>query len=270
MGRRFFSVFTTLFLVISQAAFGQKPQAIKDPQALAIAQQALAAMDRVQGRITYQDSVGEGTLVLNGPQPVSIPVTLRTKGTRQVRVELQGAPGSTVRVLNSGRAVVQSPDGSRRKLILNNTLAERVTHIPAFSILAESDDPSVNVEYGGAFAISVTAGVVPSVNAEKLSFSAVSSDAADFGSFREITRNSVYVDKVTGMALKIEHTNYSENNPSFKTKVETYFSDYRDVQGILVPFRQTTYYDGKLESDLWLKSVTFNVGLSDTEFALPE
>jgi len=47
-------------------------------------------------------------------------------------------------------------------------------------------------------------------------------------------------------------------------------ADYRSINGLLVPFHQTVFVDGKLETDLTFASVTLNVGLSDAEFALPQ
>ena len=66
-----------------------------------------------------------------------------------------------------------------------------------------------------------------------------------------------------------EYFLFAENDPNDRTKVETYFSDFRSVNGAWVPFHQTTYEDGKVAEDLVLASVAFNVGVSDTEFALP-
>jgi TPR repeat protein len=50
---------------------------------------------------------------------------------------------------------------------------------------------------------------------------------------------------------------------------EIYFADYRSVSGMLVPFHQTVFIDGQLNTDFKLTSVTFNVGLSDSDFTLP-
>ena len=84
-----------------------------------------------------------------------------------------------------------------------------------------------------------------------------------------MTRTTFYVDQTSGLVSKLEYTNYAENDSDAQQKVEIVFSDYRNINGAWVPFRQTSYTDGKLESELVLSSVSFNVGVPDSEFDLP-
>jgi hypothetical protein len=50
---------------------------------------------------------------------------------------------------------------------------------------------------------------------------------------------------------------------------ETYFSDYRPVDGIKFPFSITQYF-GNQEIDLTVKSIEINSGLEDSIFEVPE
>ena len=50
---------------------------------------------------------------------------------------------------------------------------------------------------------------------------------------------------------------------------ETYFSDYRDVDGIKFPFTITQYL-GNQEIELTVKSIEINTGLEDSVFEVPE
>jgi hypothetical protein len=49
-------------------------------------------------------------------------------------------------------------------------------------------------------------------------------------------------------------------------KIEMYFSNYQNVNGIAVPFKRSLYVDGKLATDLTLTSIAFNTGLVDSDF----
>ncbi len=261
----------TFILVISAMAVSAQdapatdspPPVQKDAQGLAIAQQAITAMSGPQLLAGLQDSVSTGTLTLAGPSAKSIPIVLKTQGTRKVRSELQAAEGTRVRILNDGRAAALRPDGSVKWLSIENTLAGRVSHIPALSLLAEVADANVGVEYVGPGAVNRQPVAVVG-----LSFTPYS-DAKQAADFLELTRCLFFVDTGSGTIAKIEYTHYAEGHRRTKWKEEVFLSDYRSVGGVLVPFKQITLMDGKLESALEFSSVQFNVGLSETEFALP-
>jgi hypothetical protein len=233
----------------------------RDP--VAVAQQAVASMGGASALVGLQDSVGTGTLTLAGPSPKAMPIVLKTQGTRKVRSELQTPEGTRVRILNDGRAAALRPDGSVKWLSVENTLAERVSHIPALSLLAENADANVGVEYMGP-------GVVNGQPAEVVGLSFTpSSDVKQAAEFLELTRCLFFVDPGSGTIAKIEYTHYAEGHRSTNWKEEVFLSDYRSVEGVLVPFKQITLRNGELESALELSSIQFNVGLADSEFALP-
>ena len=98
----------------------------KDPAGLAVAQRAMGALSGQAQNL--QDSLTTGTLTLPGDKPKVFSVVIKTKGTQKVRVELSNADGTRARILNQGQAAIQYPNGKVRKLLMNNTLAERVTH----------------------------------------------------------------------------------------------------------------------------------------------
>jgi hypothetical protein len=254
-----------VYLSTTSLVFAQSPtvgSAPKDPQALAIAQKSLLAMS---GTMSILDSQATGALTLYVPDgPVSMPITYKTKGTNHIRVELQQSAGTAIRIVNNGQGILQKPDGSIVDLLMNNTLAERVTHIPVLSLLAENLDPAVKVQSKGSSTVnnSVT-------NDVGLSF--IPNPASpDASAFEKMTKQVFHLDQSTGLVLKLDYQNCAENDPNACQKVETVFSDYRTVQGVLVPFLQSTSTDGKPYSQLVLSSVSFNVGLPDSLFALPQ
>src|SRR2546428_1637106 len=88
---------------------------VKDPQAVTIAQSAVPAMGGIQALLNYQDSLASGTLTIyDGNSPLVLPITLKPKGTREMRIELQRSNGVTVRIVNQGQGTIQKPDGTVR------------------------------------------------------------------------------------------------------------------------------------------------------------
>ena len=235
----------------------------RDPVALAIAQQALAAMGGGQSLLSYQDSEARGTLTIAVAASRNWPIVLKSKGTKKVRVELSKPNGTNTLIVNGGRGVLKHADRTTRRLQPYTTIGQRVSHIPVFSLLAEYWDSNVEVTYVGQ-------AVVSGRPAEVVALSLPSGDLLPASLARAASRTLFFIDKLSGLVAKVEYDHYAENDSNAKQKVETFFSDYRNVNGVLVPFRQITHTDGRLESELVLSSVAFNVGISDSEFALSE
>src|SRR5947208_4422844 len=131
------------------ATASQQAKVVKNAQAIAEVQASLLAMGA--SALTIQDSVSSGTLMTDlGKGPMSVAVTIKSKGTRMSRVELQKPSGTSIRILNHGTGMIEEPDGTVRSLLMNNTLAERVNHIPALSLLGDFQDPALSVENFGS------------------------------------------------------------------------------------------------------------------------
>src|SRR5712691_632257 len=179
----------------------------KDPQAMAIAQTALAAMGGASALLFYQDAQASGTFTVYATSPASTySITLKCKGTQETRVELQMPSGTNVRIVNTGQGVIEKPDGTVRHLTANNTFAERVNHIPLLSILGQYQNSSVSVQYQGTAL----------VNGQSTSVVAVSlipnTDPNQGPIFASMTQSLFYVDQVSELIDKIQYTNYDEND----------------------------------------------------------
>jgi hypothetical protein len=257
-------VLVVLCLVSSRNVNSQQTATLqKDPQALAVVQKSLLAMSGTTSLNSILDSQADGTLTFYAPDgPVPMPIMYKTKGTHQIRVELQQSAGTVVRIVNNGQGILQKPDGSIVNLLMNNTLGERVTHIPVLSLLAENLDPAVKVQSKGSSTVNSSV-----TNDVGLSY-VPNLASPDASAFEKMTQHIFHLDQSTGLVLKVDYQNCAENDTNACQKVETVFSDYRSVQGVLVPFVQTTSIDGEPYSQVVLKSVSFNVGLSDSLFAL--
>jgi hypothetical protein len=236
----------------------------RDPQAIALAQQSLGAMGGSQA-LSLGDSLATGQVQSFRPDGTSatFPIVEKSLGTTMIRTEFQRPEGTRIRIVNGGIGAVQMPDGTIRSLVTNNTVMERIEYIPALSFLCEFQNPSIEIQYAGTDTVSGrTADVV------RLSY-VPTSDANTADAWRLMTRTFVYIDQATKFVSKIQYQNFAENDTNLATKVEVVYSDYRSISGVMVPFTESTFADGQIESTLYLKSVRFNNGLLDAQFALP-
>jgi hypothetical protein len=256
----------TSFRIHAQTVGSNAPSALvsKDPAAVTVIQTALSAMNPTQAALNYVDSVATGTMTtFYNSQRVDTPVTLKSKGTLESRIETQTAKGTNIGISNNGPSASLRPDGSVRRAKGINTLIERVDYIPLFSFLSEWQNPNVLVESVGPAAI---ANQPANVVALSLAFGNVKSGQQ---LSLQTTRTLFYIDQATNTVSKIEFALFPDDGSRSAAKMEILLADYRNVGEILVPFQQTTYQDGKPDSRLTLSSVAFNVGLSDNDFVLP-
>lgn len=275
MSQRFGSVLltATLFAFLVSPVFVQantgKAQTqykiTKDVQAMAVAATAFTVLGGTQALLTYQDSLATGTLTVYWTKsPVSYPITLMCKGTQETRTELQLPKGTNVRILNQGQAALQRPDGTVVHLLMNNTIAERVTHIPLLTIISEYLNANTSVKYQGTAQVN-------GQNADVVTISLVpTTDPVQGPQYDSMTQTTFYLDQSTGFLDKIQYSSFGENDPNSTETIEVYFGKYQTINGMAIPFEQTTYVDGNLESDLILNAVNFNVGLLDSDFVLPQ
>ena len=179
------------------------------------------------------------------------------------RTEVQRSEGTRIRVVNNGVGAVQDPDGSIRRQSSNNTIAERVEHIPALSLLSDWQSSNIEVSYvrsdtlNGRPVLVISLSYIPTADPQW----------ADF--YRSTTETIFFIDQSTSVVSKLQYKNFADNDTNFSEKIEILFTDYRSVSGVLVPFSQSTYADGLLRSTIALTSIVFNSGLADSEFSVP-
>ncbi len=73
----------------------------------------------------------------------------------------------------------------------------------------------------------------------------------------------LYLDAITFLEAKL-------TNEMDKMKLEQEFSDYRDVDGIKVPFLIRTLTNGVVQSEIKVQKVEFNTKMDNTLFSLPK
>jgi len=259
--RRASSIFLCLVIATSGYAAAAKYKTKQDPQAVAVAQAAFTAMGCDQAVKAYQDSISTGTVTLYaGDNPVSYPITTKSKGLRETRIEIQMSKGTNIRIANEGQAATVRPDGTIRGLDSNNTFYEQVNHIPLLSVLSEFASGKVNLLYQGVQQLQGQSEDVVEVDF-------IPNDDQEAGKkLATMSRTLFYVNQSTRLVDKIQSTPLYEGNDENTFTEEVYLADYRSANGMLVPFHQTVLVDSKLDTDLTFTSITFNVGISDADF----
>lgn len=257
------SMICGLGALASLSVYGQTQlsAAPKDPKAEQIAQRSLSAMGAVLV-LNGQTTELTGTLALNGTNPVTYTITIRSSGPETLRSELSTKTGIRTTVISQGHGRIQKPDGSIRWLAAENLVGQRNDYVPAISLLAEYGLPGVSLDYVGTASIDGSIDDVVGLG--------VYSGATDSAAQKRAkdTRALFYIDRTTGFVTRVQKLHYAENAPTDSQALEIRYSDYRQVNGVSVPYRQQTYADASLVMDLTITAVQVGLPTAESDFNL--
>lgn len=239
------------------------PAPVRDTQAIALVQQSLQAMGGAQ-LASLQDCQASGTYQLLYPQnQPPEPIVVKSRGSNRVHIEVQTPAGTRSRILNQGRAAIETPDGKVKRLLSQNTVGERVSYIPLFSLLSEWQLPSTEIRFIGPTTVNGQAAVEIAIS----SMPTTGTFPPDL--MRTLTETHFFIDSNSGLVLKMSYKLYAENHSNRSQNVDVVYGDYKPISGVEVPFRQDAYIEGHLWYEVLLTSVSFNTGLADSDFNLP-
>jgi len=243
--------------LISQIASGQTQATVqtsaKDPLAITLVAQSLANVGAVPGLI--QDSTTSGTLTY--PDGSSGNLNIETKGT-SIRQQLDLPGKSLVSVVKGGQGYVQM-NGTRVTLPPHIAKYSGPYYIPALSRMASSSQTNALVSYIGKESVN---GI--SVHHIVLQFLPI--DATPVEEEALLSEFHVFLDTESLTIVKTQSFHFSPVAIQNRSVCETYYADYRKVQGVLIPFHIREEVAGQPYSEITLTNVALNSGLSDVDF----
>lgn len=225
-----------------------------DPQALALITQSLTAM--VRSATALQDSVTQGTIVWADGTTGTI--TVKTKGPYRLRHDIRTPLKQLSYVINGGDGFGLR-DGTRFSLPLWVTAYQRAEHAPILALAADLNRPNVRITYLGVENVADRP-------AHHIYIYALPTDDTAPETERLISEFHVYVDSQTLLVAKTQGFLFSPEAIQNRSVVETYYSDYRQLDDFLFPVHLTRFIDGNKDSEIVFSSVQVNAGVADTEF----
>jgi outer membrane lipoprotein-sorting protein len=207
------------------------------------------------------DVIATGTVTrLSRPSPDTVDIVVKSKGQRLFRLEVQN--GSYVTIVKDDQVVAQNPTGARL-LPISAAISIQPFVFPFYSDLADFQDPHVVLQYASLDTVNGRAAYRVEVIRQP--------DASDANAarHRQVQRTTVWISADTFLPLQIATPAVAEDNPSSVATRYIRFSDYRNVGGLQVPFRQEEFVNSSPVSIIQLSDVRFNVGLSAADFSFP-
>lgn len=203
--------------------------------------QAKGGLDKLKSTTSVRMT---GTATIQGTQ---VPVTTVSKRPNLMRNEIE----------MGGQKLIQAFDGTSMWMLMPGMPAQEVPPGPQTEILkrnSQFDPPFLDYKAKG----------------HKIDFKGKESDAGKdvyhlVVTMKEGPVTHYYIDVTTGLETK---TVMEIDDPSLKGQLETRMSDYRDVEGRMVPFSMTQVVNGNTVAEMKFEKVEFNVAIDDTLFKM--
>lgn len=250
-----------LFLILASAAVAQS-QPASDPQALAFAAHAIAA---ITGGTSISDVTLTGTATWNASSSQTGTATLRALGTSESRIDLVLTSGTRteIRDAQTGPQVGQwiNPDNSSGQFAAQNCWTDAVWFFPALGSLAVG--PNVVLSYiGQETRNSETVQHIQSYIYDP------NWPAGVTPTDKQMSTMDFYLDATTFLPSAVRYNGHPDNSTSTNLPVEVDFSNYQNVGGFSVAMIIQKYSQGSLLMDVTVSSATFNTGLPLSLFAI--
>jgi hypothetical protein len=252
------SAFVALVCVLlSLVAAGQTNNLPKDPQAISLVQNIIAASG-----LTVHDNVGSetlGTITLAGDNTPH-PIRILTLGNNRSRIEIGRSQGKSIRVLNMGRGIYQSESGTVTHLNPLNTLSARIEHMPVLSLMSDYASPSVKLDYIGP-------GDVYGTKVVQFSASWSSADNDDDQRiFLSRTKVTYSIDPQTFRIVVMDYDRAAENDSKVVTHYRVIYGPYRREAGKDIPQTVSAYANNVFSSEIKIASFKEDDAISQSEF----
>jgi hypothetical protein len=234
----------------------------RDPQAMSVLTQMLTASGWVTASLPT-DATASGTVTrASGTTSQSAAVTMKIKGPRIFRVDVQDATGPITTIINGDTGAVTRTAGTFF-LPTHSAISQRAWAFPFFSDLCALSDASIGLQYAGTETLNGNL-----AHRVEIIRSFSSSDPMS-GLRSQVAHLTVWISASTWLPMQVQFIRVSEDNPTAMRPLIRTFSDYRVVSGLSIPFHQEQYAAGQLLQTVQLTSMTFNTGIAASDFTLP-
>jgi hypothetical protein len=232
----------------------------RDQQALAILSQALTAAGGQTAVTAIRDFTATGKITYFWGEGVQGSATVKGRGLHQFRVDATLADGVHSWIVNGSTTFQKHADGSTSPLPSQNTVKPATVTFPLAQLLNVVQDVSFSITYGGL--VTRKGQQLHDILVQKIP--PPRSDPA--GALSKISKAHIFIDPNAFTIQAVEDAAYRKDGGPGEYSHEIKFSNYQAASGVLVPFLITESVADQQIMTVQLSQITFNTGLTDTDF----
>jgi len=245
----------SVFLLFLSISLVVRAPAQQDPQAIAVMRQSIAAM----GSIVPPDSSATGTVtIVEGSTTQSGTIQVLTRGTGQTAETITLAGDQRVVIYSNGDAKEVS-GGQSVNPPLELIVTDQCTNFPLPLLQSLLNNADEAFRYIGQETLN-------GVSVQHIQAWNTFASSPRLQSLAPFSTNDIWFDTSSGLPLKIAYSRRAGGGAVPSIPVEVFFSNYRNLSGILYPFQIQKSYNGTPWETISIQTVAFNTGLTDAQF----
>jgi hypothetical protein len=245
-----------------------QPAAPQDPQAVSVLNQALVVAGGTSAIRAIQDYTGSGNITYPSEQDAQGTVTVIGMRSTEFRMDANLPTGVRSWAVSDGEIARKSENGTISRMVpqgpvpssdafpFQTPLFPGSIAFPYRQLAAMLNNPRFNISYKGL--VEIDGHSVHDVQLERMPVGAVSSTSL---ALQPRTRD-VFIDASTLQMVMTK--DIAPNNAIHELR----YSDYRAVNGVLMPFSIAETIGGQQTWTIQLSQIRFNTGLQNSSFAL--
>jgi len=235
----------------------------RDPQALTILNHVLAASGGVTALTGIRDVSATGNVTYYwAGQEVQGTAKAFSRGADQFRLDAALPQGMRSWVVNQGTGALRDVDGTIKQIHSQNAINLGGLTFPLFELLQATRDTSITVQNVGPGQLN--GHQVYQIRLQRN----LTATLDPMGILSLFSTRDYFIDASIFQLLRVQDTLYPEQTTAQGYSHALDFSDYRNVNGVLVPFAIGESSESQLTFSLQLSTVAFNTGLTNSSFVL--
>lgn len=260
--RVLFSLIATIVLVSPLPA----QQTTQDPNVIGVLAQSITAMQTSSANFGSRSNF---TFTATGTQVQSIADSavengfhVKIMGLSHLRWESTANLSTSITVVNGLSVSNQGSDGITQ-LSMSDRSGKTFEMFPFLALLDWTSNSDAIVSDEGVE-------VIEGVNLRHFLVERLPSELSDPDlqqAYRKMSRCEVYIDPASMLPVRIRYYEHPKDW-RFDIPIDVVFSDFRSVNGVLMPFVSTRYLHGQEVDEFHFSTMTFGVSLSESDFSL--
>jgi hypothetical protein len=228
----------------------QNPGPRRDDAAVTVIRSSLLKMGSLAAN--GRDTIATGTLT-SFRDGTTVSLTMKTHGTNYIRNEV----GDFV-FIRSGTTGKTRFAGKDHSVAYHSIAYKRAEHLPSLLLLSEIESPDLQC-------VMVGQEVVNGIPASHIRLSMAPAGSSDMQAEDLISETHVWIDQ-QGLVIKARVFIFSPQVLQNRSPVDLYYSDYRLVDGFLVPFHISREIAHHKDSEITFNSIDVKARLSEADF----
>ncbi len=211
------------------------------------------------GGIVPADSLGTGTVTLvAGSKTETGTIHILTRGVDQSLEEIQTSEGRRATIYSRGMAD-EFEGTSAKSLQLELVVTSQSPDFPLPLLAATLNDPDSAARYVGLESLDGTP-------THHVRFWKAFARHPKLQHVAEFSAKDLWLDAASGLPRKLAYVRRAASGAEPGIPLEVLYSDYRNVGGVLYPYRIEKSLNGTPWATISIANVVFNSGLTDTNF----